>query len=145
MSRTSRSELASLVASLCACSVCGQELSVEALRTELLEPIEISVWTIQSERLAQLSESQRVGLLRARAVLGEFFKSIDRIDSDPRQFVTDEYGRRMGDAESMRQAFVAYETTVQQIRVTDFSLLNESALELSFYVMVFAEGTYVVG
>jgi len=136
---------------LCGCNACAQEPSVEAFRNELLEPIEISRLTIWSDRLTPLSPSQRDSLLRARAVLGEFFKSLDRIDSDPRQFMTDEYARRMGDGQSIHQALVGYETTVSQIRVTDFSLLGEvharreDALELSFYAMVFSTGTYVVG
>jgi hypothetical protein len=130
---------------LCVCNACAQEPSVEVFRDELLEPIEISTWTIESERLTELSPRQREDLLSARAVLGEFFRSLERIDGDPRPFITDEYARQKGDKQSIRQSLIDYETTVRQIRLTDFSLLREDALELSFYTMVFSEGTYVVG
>jgi hypothetical protein len=130
---------------LCGCGACAQEPSVEAFRQELIEPIQIFTALIDSDRIAQLSASQRESLLRARAGLGEFFRSLERAESDPRQFMTDEYVAKMGDAQSIRQTFVAYETTIHQIRVTEFSLLGEDALELFFYITVFSEGTVVVG
>jgi hypothetical protein len=129
---------------LCSCNACAQEPPAEAFSEELLEPIEISAISIQGERLTELSPSQRESLVRARVVLGEFFRSLERIDGNPRQFMTDEYARQTGDRQSIRQALVAYETTVLQIRVTDFSLVGGDALELSFYATVFSEGTFLV-
>jgi len=129
---------------LCGCNACAQEPSAEAFSKELLEPIEISTISIQSERLTQLSPSQRASLARARTILGEFFRSLERIEGNPRQFMTDQYARQ-GDRQSIRRALVADETTVSQIRVNDFSLIGEDTLELSFYATVFSEGTYSVG
>jgi hypothetical protein len=130
---------------LSGCNACAQETSVEAFGDELLEPIEISAMSIQSERLTGLSPRQRESLVRARAVLGEFFKSLERIDGNPRQFMTDKYARQTSDRQSLRQTLVAYETTVLQVRVTDFSVMSEDTLDLSFYATVFSEGTFLVG
>jgi hypothetical protein len=100
--------------------------------------------SIHSSYLDPLSLNQRESLLSARTVLGEFFMSLERIETDPRQFMTDEYARRMGDQQSIRQSLVAYETTLLQIRVTDFSMSAEDTLELSFIATAFSEGMYTV-
>lgn len=110
-----------------------------------LQPIVVSELGIGEDRLAPLAATQLSDLLDARAVLGDFFKNLENPKGSVQRYVTAAFAKATPTRLATRKALVADETTILEVAVSDFQLRADGkSMELSYYVVVMAEGTLAV-
>lgn len=126
-------------------SACAQDSSLESFEKSLLTPIQISSFSLDPERLGQLTTDQQGELLLAKSVVSEFFSALEDIDGDPLQFMTADYAQRAVSRLALRKSLVSEETTILQLSLRDFTFSGDNRiLQLDLYVTVFSEGSFAV-
>ncbi|MGQ0429150.1 MAG: hypothetical protein ACT4UQ_04380 [Gammaproteobacteria bacterium] len=137
--------MATLLLRMGGTGACAQDISSETIEKGLFAPIQISSFSLDPERLDQLTTDQQRQLLIARSVVGEFFKALDDVNGDPLRFVTAEYARRALNRLSLRQTLVSEETTILQLAIRDYTLSDDArSLKLDLYLTVLSEGAFAV-
>jgi hypothetical protein len=118
--------------------------STGAFSASFSEPIRISGFGLDRQRIARLTASDRANLLAARFALGEFFRRLQNPAADLKELTTVGYAHRFRDELDMRKTLIDPETSILEIGITDFRLRqNKSSVELRFYALVSSEGTLV--
>jgi hypothetical protein len=116
-----------------------------AFSKRFVQPIVVSELGIGKDRLAPLGATQMSDLLEARTVLGDFFKNLEDPKGSIERYVTPAFAKATPTRLATRKALVADETTILEVAVSDFQLsTGGKSLELSYYVVVMAEGTLAV-
>lgn len=121
------------------------EIDKATFPKRFVQPMLVSELGIGEDRVAALGPAQMSDLLEARAVLGDFFKNLEDPKGSVKRYVTTEFAKATPTRLATRKALVADETTILEVAVFDFQLLaGGKSLELSYYVVVMAEGALAV-
>lgn len=122
-----------------------QAATPSVVEYELFRPVLISPLGVSKDRLAILTKSEIDDVARARGVLGEFFRRLEKPSGNPLELLTPQYAHEKPSRLAPRTALVADETNVMEVGLTDFKFLKPESLELRFYALIMAEGTLAVG
>jgi hypothetical protein len=121
------------------------DIDKATFQKRFVQPIVVSELGVGQDRLAPLGAAQLSDLLDARAVLGDFFKNLEEPKGSIKRDVTPDFAKATPTRLATRKALVADETTILEVAVSDFQFHAEGkSLELSYYVIVMAEGTLAV-
>lgn len=131
-------------------SACGSEeaggSSTKSFVNDLVEPAQISEFTINPESYSDLSDHERTDALRAREGLVAFLRAIETTDSDALQYLSSDF-RGVSDLRALRKSFIEDETVLYQIIISGlvFSRNDEPCVKYFFDAIMITEGEFSVG
>jgi len=115
-----------------------------AFERELFSPSVVSSFGIDEQRLKTLNSKQRQDLLDARQVLVKFLKVSQSHSPDVRELVASALLSRFQNQVALLDKLFGHETEVVLVSITDFSIPSANEVELSYYIVVFAEGNTIL-
>jgi len=132
-----------LVGSTAAAQGAPQEAFQEAFEDKLFSLAEIKHFNLAPQQFAALSDADKKNLMQARDALVALFKAIEA-NKPTVSYVTPELAKKYKDSASLAASLIEPETSIHAIGVTEFKLLKEGEIRLSFFAVVFSEGTMAV-
>jgi hypothetical protein len=122
-----------------------QAATPAAFEDQFFEPVRVSPLGVSPDILTRLTPEEMNDLTHARQVLGAFFRRLERPSGNPLELITPQYAHEKPNRLAIRKALIADETSVLEVGLTDFKVLNPNSLELRFYALITTEGTLAVG
>jgi hypothetical protein len=123
----------------------AEELDTKgAFERELFSPSAVRPFGIDKHRFKALSFKQRQDLLDARQVLMKFFKASQSHSPDIHGLVASALLGRFPDQVALLDKLFGQETEVVLGSITDFVISCANEIELSYYIVVFAEGNTIL-
>jgi hypothetical protein len=92
-----------------------------------------------NQKLAGLTESDKINVLQCRAVLVNVFRALQK-ESGALQYLTPELAARYKTPDALAAALIEPETSVLAVGVSDFTLQNGSQIRLEFFAVTDSEG-----
>ncbi|MDR4470590.1 MAG: hypothetical protein MRJ68_20190 [Nitrospira sp.] len=115
-----------------------------AFERDLFSPIVVSPFGIDEHRFKALSFKQRQDLLDARQVLVKFLKASQSHSPNIHGLVASPLLDRFPDQAALLDKLFGRETEVVLGSITDFVISSANEIELSYYIVVFAEGNTIL-
>jgi len=116
----------------------------DTFERELFSPSVVSPFGIDEHRFKALSFKQRQDLLDARQALVKFLKASQSHSPDLRGLVASTLLGRFSDQVTLLDKLFGQETEVVLGSITDFVISSANEIELSYYIVVFAEGNPIL-
>jgi hypothetical protein len=115
----------------------------ETFESKLYSLSEIKHFNLDPQQFSALGDADKKNLLQARDALVSLFKAIE-VNKPALSYVTPELAKKYKDSASLAAGLIEPETSIHAIGVTEFKLLKEGEIRLSFFAVVFSEGTMAV-
>lgn len=131
-------------------SACGSQRaegsSIKSFVDDLVEPAQISEFTINPESYSELSDDERIDALRARESLVALLRAIETTNSDALQYLSSDV-TGVSDLRALRKSFIEDEAVLYQIIISDlvFSRNDEPSVKYYFDAIMITEGNLSVG
>jgi hypothetical protein len=104
---------------------------------------EIKHFNLDPQQFAALSDADKKNLLRARDTLVALFKAIE-VNEPTLSYIAPELAKKYKDSAALAAVLIEPETSIHAIGVTEFKLLKQGEIRLTFFAVVFSEGTMAV-
>lgn len=115
-----------------------------AFERELFSPSAVRPFGIDEHRFKALTFKQRQDLLDVRLVLMKFLKASQSHSPDIHGLVASALLGRFPDQVALLDKLFGQETEVVLGSITDFVISSANEIELSYYIVVFAEGNTIL-
>jgi uncharacterized BrkB/YihY/UPF0761 family membrane protein len=118
------------------------QTELDRFRKQFYSSVEISTFGTEESQFASLSRDSRTDLIAARSALVSFFSAIENIKADPRTYLEKSFASKFKERGEIGRKLFGQETTLLTVGFTGFSI-QQSTIELHFYVVTFGEGNIV--
>ena len=96
------------------------------------------------ERFAILTTAQRDSVLNARSVLINFFRSTQQPDQALAPFLGIKLALQYPQRRSLMDALLGQEVSIQSLTVVGFDISDQLRIDLNYYIVIFADGNYLL-
>jgi hypothetical protein len=118
----------------------AQAKTQESFEESLYSITQLKHFSLDPQRLAALSGTDRTNLLECRAVLVNLFAVLER-QSDISQYLAPELTVKYKVSAALATALIESETSVLAIGVSNFTLERDGQVRLQFFAITDSEGT----